>query len=109
MSSGMMPRLFVNFNNGYLVYIAANKYKKTIIGFADEMNGFTVGVTKKFSRLVYFEKFNDRKKALIKKRFLERSDKEKIKEIVSKSNPEWLNLIFTLTGEANYYFNKIVN
>ena len=99
-----MSRSFINYNTGYLVYIAADKYKKTMIGFADEMNGFKVDVSKKFSRLVYFKNFKDRKKALRKKRFLERTDKEKIIKIVSKNNPEWLDLIYTLIGEASYDF-----
>lgn len=99
-----MSRSCINFNTGYLVYIASDKFKKTMIGFADEMTGFRVDVPKRFSRLVYFKNFNDRKKALRKKRILERTDKEKIIKIVSKNNPEWLDLIYTLIGEASYDF-----
>lgn len=86
-----------NYKTGYLVYIIADRYKKTLVQITDEINGFSLEMSNRFSRLVYFEKFNNRKKAAVKKRLLEKSDKEKINKLVSKNNPEWLNIIFTLS------------
>jgi predicted GIY-YIG superfamily endonuclease len=88
---------FLKNNNGYLVYITASKRKKTFIGIAYEMNCFRIEITKEFSRLVYFEKFSDRSKAKNRKKYLEKRNYDKIKKLVSKRNPDWLDLIMTLT------------
>lgn len=91
----------------YLLYIFSGRNRKTSIGIADEINCLRFEDLKKNSRLVYYEKFNDRKKAMSKKRSLQKADKIKINKLISQSNPDWLNLIFTLTGESTYKLNLI--
>ena len=51
---------------------------------------------KKFTKLIYFEKFQDRSKAVRKKRHLDKLNNEQRLKLVKNHNPELLNLIFTV-------------
>ncbi len=84
----------------YTVYIIANRSKKTSICLSQEMNGFAIKTTKVFSRLVYFEQFYDRNKAMSKKRLLEKLSKDKITKLISAMNSEWLDILYTLIEET---------
>ncbi len=89
-------------NGNYIMYITCGRNKKTSVGIADEMYSLPGTNSNDFSRIVYYEKFNDRKKAVNRKRLLQKTEKSKIYKLVTKHNPEWLNLIFTMTDEFNY-------
>lgn len=102
-----MKTLKQNNNWTYLVYIISGRSKKTSVGIADDMNCLPFRSLRKFSRMVYYEKFSDRKKAMSKKRLLQKADKKKISKLVSENNPDWLNVIFTLTDETTYKLNLI--
>ena len=81
----------------FIVYILSNKRKFTKTGIIGSGLEFQSDLKTKYNTLVYFDRFSDRKKALRKKRsILNMENKERIL-FVKKNNPDWLNLIFTLT------------
>ncbi|MEO8210708.1 MAG: hypothetical protein ABI840_09100 [bacterium] len=80
----------------YLVYILSNKKKDTITGIAFGKILSEEGEKKKFTKLIYFEKFQDRTKALRRKIYFDKMNNSKRLKIIKVKNPELLNLIFTL-------------
>lgn len=94
-----------NYNKEYVVYLLSDKKKNTIPGIIDCGPELQTDLKTKYKTLVYFDKFRDRKKAVRKKRsLLNMENKDRIM-YVKKKNPEWLNLIFTLT---DYLKNSII-
>lgn len=80
----------------FIVYILSDKRKNTIIGILESLPEFQTGLRTKYKSLVYLDIFNDRKKAMKRKRSIMNLDNKDRIMFVKKKNPEWLNLMFTL-------------
>lgn len=89
----------------YLVYIFANRKKDVLIGIAECKSALSDPRMEKYSKLVYFEKFKDRRSAILKKKILSGYDKNKLTSFISERNPEWLNLIQIVKGD--YMFGEL--
>ena len=80
----------------YLVYILSGRAKKTITGISERKSFLLADEINKFIKLIYFESFSDRTKAIRRKNQLGKlSDSDRMK-LIKKKNPELLNLIFTI-------------
>ncbi len=84
----------------YLVCIFAGRSKKLKIGISESRNVLSGTADRNFPKLVYYEKFRERKIALRRKRLLLNLGKEKLISVITKNNPEWLNLIFSFYEEG---------
>lgn len=92
----------------FIVYILSDKRKNTITGIMESIPEFQSELRSKYKSLVYLGIFNDRKKAMKKKRALMNlKGKDRI-SFVKKKNPEWLNLIFTLTDHLKNLNNHFI-
>lgn len=89
--------MYLSNRKDFIVYILSDKRKNTISGIMECGPEFQSELKTKYKNLVYFDRFSDRKNALRKKRTLLNMEKKEIIRFVKKKNPEWLNLIFTLT------------
>lgn len=81
----------------FIVYILSDKRKNTIAGIMYSELEFNTKIKTKYRSLVYLDIFSDRKKAMKKKREIMNLENKNRICFVKKKNPEWLNLIFTLT------------
>ncbi len=81
----------------YIVYILSDKRKNTIVGILNNEPEFQSRLLTKYRSLVYLDFFTDRKKAMRRKREIMNLENKNRVSFVKKKNPEWLNLIFTLT------------
>ena len=94
-----------------LIYILAGKKNKTVVGIADNERIFLSDQLsehlpdKKYEtvKLIYFEKIDNRAKALRRKRYLSYLSEKGRLRIVRKYNPELLNLIFDLNQSNKIY------
>lgn len=80
----------------FIVYILSDKRKNTITGVIDNLPELLAGLKTKHNSLVYLDIFNDRKKAMKRKRSIMNLKNTDRINFVKKKNPEWLNLINTL-------------
>ncbi|MBC8484515.1 MAG: hypothetical protein H8D45_00535 [Bacteroidetes bacterium] len=67
----------------------SEKYKIELMEDAKLKNSLSSGKTK----IIYFEKFNNRRTAKARLRKIESLDRTKLVELIKGSNPEMLNLI----------------
>lgn len=80
----------------YLVYILSGRAKKTIAGISEKDSFLIADESIRSLKLIYFESFSDRSKAMKRKSKLDKlSDTERLK-LIKKKNPELLNLIFII-------------
>jgi len=80
----------------FIVYILSDKRKNTIAGIMESLPEFQTRLMTKYKSLVYLDIFNDRKKAMKRKRsIMNLQNKDRI-DFVKKKNPEWLKLNLTL-------------
>jgi predicted GIY-YIG superfamily endonuclease len=87
----------------FIVYILSDKRKNTITGIMESIPEFQSELRSKYKSLVYLGIFKDIRKAMKKKRSIMNLEHKERILFVKKKNPEWLNLIFTLSD----YFKKI--
>jgi len=87
----------------FIVYILSDKRKNTITGIMENLPEFQSGLKTKFNSLVYLDIFNDRKKAMKRKRSIMNMENRERINFVKKKNPEWLKLNFTL---KDYFKNS---
>ena len=80
----------------FIVYILSDKRKNTITGIMENLPEFQSGLKTKFNSLVYLDIFNDRKKAMKRKRSIMNMENRERINFVKKKNPEWLKLNLTL-------------
>ncbi len=80
----------------YLVYIIYDRNNQTLVKIANNKKPVFEDQSKKNSKLVYFEKFDIKSKAMRKKNHLLKLSEEKRMMLIRKKNPELLNLIFAL-------------
>ncbi|MEO8210710.1 MAG: hypothetical protein ABI840_09110 [bacterium] len=80
----------------YIVYIIIDKNKNAHIKISDNGRFVFKAQMERFGKLVYFEKFLERTKALRKKRYLCNLGQDNMLKLIKKKNPEMLNLIFTI-------------
>ena len=78
------------------VYIILDKKKNAHVKISDNERFVFKAQMERFAKLVYFEKFLERAKALRKKRYLSNLDQDNMLKLVKRKNPEMLNLIFTI-------------
>ncbi|MDQ3021638.1 MAG: hypothetical protein M3R36_13875 [Bacteroidota bacterium] len=79
----------------------ANKSKKTLVGITETDFSFSIKNSERYTRMVYFERFKDKRKALRRKRLFMEFNKKQMQSLITKKNPEWLNLIFTFCNDEN--------
>ena len=89
--------------NNYYVYIITNIVNRVLyIGVTNDLqrrlyehkNGLIDGFTKKYNvhKLVYFEETSDVMSAIAREKQLKGWTREKKKELIQKTNPEWKDL-----------------
>lgn len=75
------------------MYLICDKKNKTSVGITDDL---LIRSLNENSNIVYFEKFSDKVKAGKRKSQLSKFSNTKRISIIKKTNPEFLNLIFTI-------------
>lgn len=110
-----MLRKYISKHYECLVYIIFTANKKTPVNIVTDKRLIFEVHSGLLSKLVYFERYCDKEKALRKKGFLKpENDSERIK-FIGKLNPEMLNIIFTITSSQilseikKIHFLKIKN
>ncbi len=94
----MFKKIFYT-QNEYYVYIILDKNMNVKIRISDNERFVFKEQIERFTKLVYFEKFLERTKAMRKKRYLNKLDEDETLRLIKRKNPDLLNLIFTISDE----------
>lgn len=94
----MFKKIFYT-QNEYYVYIILDKNMNVKIRISDNDRFVFKEQIERFTKLVYFEKFLERTKAMRKKRYLNKLDEDETLRLIKRKNPDLLNLIFTISDE----------
>lgn len=81
----------------FIVYVLSNNRKKTITGIMEYGLEYYFERKTKYKALVYFSRYSDRKKAVRKMSSLLKMDNKDRIIFVKKKNPDWLDLMLTLS------------
>ena len=81
----------------FIVYVLSNNRKKTIAGIMENVPEYNFDRKIKYKALVYFSRYSDRKKAVRKMSTLLKMDNKDRIIFVKKKNPDWLDLMQTLS------------
>jgi putative endonuclease len=96
----------------YFVYIVASKSRVLYIGMTNSLdrriweheNDLVDGFSKQYRchRLVYYESFDDVKKAIDREKQLKRWNRRKKVWLIERTNPTWEDLAEGLEGQHRY-------
>ncbi|MCB0728315.1 MAG: hypothetical protein KDD00_12685 [Ignavibacteriae bacterium] len=89
----------------YILHIFCKNNTNFVIGVSDKTRFISEDHYLMESKLVYFEIFSDRLKALRRKNYLTKLESPKKLRLIKKNNPDMLNLIFTIP-EAEHLLIK---
>jgi len=90
-------KLNSNIQKDFIVYVLSNNRKKTITGIMENVPEYNFDRKIKYKALVYFRRYTDRKKAVRKMSSILKMDNKDRIIFVKKKNPEWLDLMQTLS------------